>query len=124
MYKSTLKLLAASVIVISAGMSSPANAACVNSHWAKVSGNGLANNIRGRQCGANMSVRLLGIVDTGWIAMSGFGNSFSATFVGSNVSTKINMNTNGGQMHVSFQHTDNNGAVSFTQANYKLLSLN
>lgn len=105
------------------GFAPPANAACINSEWAKTSGNSLASKIFGRSCNGNMSVRFTGVVNTGWIAMQGGANQFSATFVDANVTTKITMNTNGGTMHANFMHIDNGGATSLTQGNYQLLNM-
>ncbi len=104
-------------------VAAPANAACVNSVWSKTSGNSLASTINGRQCGQNMSVRMSGVVNTGWLSMYKTGpNSLRATFVDNNVTTKINMQTSGTTMFVQFQHQGNNGAGSVTTGNYKLMS--
>ncbi len=104
--------LAGAVVVSAMGLVAPANAACIKSQWAKVSGNSYASKIYGRLCGSNMSVRFTGAVNTGWIAMHGGSNQFNATFVDANVTTKISMQTNGNTMHANFIHTDNGGATS------------
>ncbi len=50
---------------VAAALATPANAACTNSHWTKTSGDGLVDTIKGPLCGNNMSIRLIGVVDTG-----------------------------------------------------------
>ena len=117
-------LFAAAAIVATA-MATPAYAACTNSQWTKISGDGLANTIKGRLCGNNMSVKLTGIVDTGWIAMNNTGiGRFGATYVDDNVTTKIDMQTKLTAMTVKFTHEANDGAVSTTQSDYKLDFMN
>jgi len=119
----TILAILAAGIVASGAFFTPAQAACKNSVWIKSMGNGLANTIKGRDCNGNLSVRMLGIVDTGWITMQVTGlNTLGATYVDNNVTTKIKMLTSGNAMNVIFEHIDNNGAVSFTQANYSLSS--
>lgn len=115
--------LATAITLVGVGLASPANANCVTSQWSLTSGNSLASTIYGRQCGANMSVRFTGAVNTGWIAMFGGGNQFSANYVDNNVTTQITMQTNGPTMHVNFQHVANDGAASLTQGNYQLVSM-
>lgn len=120
----SIAVITGCIIALASTIGTPANAACVNSGWQKTSGNSLADTIRGRQCGANMSVRLTGIVDTGWIAMHNSGpGSLSATFVDNNVSTAITMLVNGKNMNVFFTHTANNGAVTSTQGHYVLVHM-
>ena len=115
--------LAGAIAISAMSVTSVANANCLNSKWSKVSGNSYAQTIYGRQCGANKSVKFAGVVNTGWIAMFGGANQFSATFVDNNITTNITMQTNGNTMHVNFVHVDNNGATSLTQGNYQLIGL-
>ena len=121
MTSTSLKVLIASTVMFATALTTPASAACTNSQWTKISGDGLANTIKGRLCGQNMSVRLIGIVDTGWLAMknSSIGR-FAATFVDANVTTKIDMQTKLNTMTVKFTHEANDGAVSSSQSDYKL----
>lgn len=116
----TIIVTLAAVLIGPVLTSVEANAACVNSERTKTSGNSFASTIMGRQCGANMSVRFQGAVNTGWLAMHGVPGNLSATYVDNNVTTNIKMQTNGNTMHVNFIHTDNNGATSLTQGNYIL----
>lgn len=111
--------------IAAAALTTQADAACTNSQWTKTSGDGLASTIKGRLCGNNMSVRLIGLVDTGWISMNNTGvGRFGATYVDDNVTTKIDMQTKLTVMTVKFTHEANDGAISTTQSDYTLDVMN
>lgn len=118
----TLAAVTGSFIAFAA-LTTPASA-CVVSNWTKTGGNSLASTIKGRDCGGNYSVRLIGIVgDTGWLPMYKNGMSnFTAQYGDGKVLTDISMQTNGGSMSVNFVHKAATGQT-YTQGNYHLASM-
>ncbi len=120
MNKFNLMMSALAGAISIAALTAPASA-CVISKWKKVSGDSLANKIKGRDCGGTMSVRMTGgFGDTGWIPMYKNGSSdFKAQYGDGKVLTDINLKVNGTTMTGSFHHKAANGN-SFTKGTYHL----